>query len=65
MARCPRLFIRTQLCDTRPMIDMRSFTHRTILSGVVMAMTAMITLVVFELLMAQARAAVCLRAIAL
>ena len=35
------------------MIDMRLFTHRIILSGVVMAMTAMITLVGFELLMAQ------------
>ncbi len=33
--------------------DMRLFTHRIILSGVVMAMTAMITWWVFELLMAQ------------
>ncbi|HGW3637559.1 TPA: MFS transporter [Citrobacter koseri] len=47
------MFIRTQLAATRPMIDMRLFTHRIILSGVVMAMTAMITLVGFELLMAQ------------
>ena len=47
------LFIRTQLATSRPMIDMRLFTHRIILSGVVMAMTAMITLVGFELLMAQ------------
>ncbi|EHC64413.1 Drug resistance transporter EmrB [Salmonella enterica subsp. enterica serovar Johannesburg str. S5-703] len=47
------LFIRTQLAASRPMIDMRLFTHRIILSGVVMAMTAMITLVGFELLMAQ------------
>lgn len=46
------LFIRTQLATSRPMIDMRLFTHRIILSGVVMAMTAMITLVGFELLMA-------------
>ncbi|MDI9800758.1 MFS transporter [Citrobacter koseri] len=47
------MFIRTQLAAARPMIDMRLFTHRIILSGVVMAMTAMITLVSFELLMAQ------------
>ncbi|HCT7631856.1 TPA: MFS transporter [Citrobacter koseri] len=47
------IFIRTQLAAARPMIDMRLFTHRIILSGVVMAMTAMITLVGFELLMAQ------------
>ncbi len=33
------LFIRTQLATSRPMIDMRLFTHRIILSGVVMAMT--------------------------
>lgn len=32
-------------CGSSPMIDMRLFTHRIILSGVVMAMTAMITLV--------------------
>lgn len=47
------LFVRVQLAAARPMIDMRLFTHRIILSGVVMAMTAMITLVGFELLMAQ------------
>jgi DHA2 family multidrug resistance protein-like MFS transporter len=35
------------------MIDLRLFTHRIILSGVVMAVTAMIALVGFELLMAQ------------
>lgn len=46
-------FIRIQLAASRPMIDLRLFTHRIILSGVVMAMTAMITLVGFELLMAQ------------
>ncbi|MGO1310489.1 MAG: SmvA family efflux MFS transporter [Kluyvera intermedia] len=46
-------FVRQQLAATRPMIDMRLFTHRIILSGVVMAMTALITLVGFELLMAQ------------
>ncbi len=39
------------------MVDMRLFTHRIILSGVMMAMTALITLVGFELLMAR-RAAV-------
>lgn len=46
-------FVRIQLAASRPMIDMRLFTHRIILSGVVMAMTAMITPVGFELLMAQ------------
>ncbi|WP_194429082.1 efflux MFS transporter KmrA [Klebsiella pneumoniae] len=43
-------FIRKQLSAARPMVDMRLFTHRIILSGV---MTALITLVGFELLMAQ------------
>lgn len=47
------LFVRIQLRAARPMIDMRLFSHRIILSGVVMAMTAMIALVGFELLMAQ------------
>ncbi|SCC08837.1 MFS transporter, DHA2 family, multidrug resistance protein [Kosakonia oryzendophytica] len=46
-------FVRLQLAAKTPMIDMRLFTHPVILSGVVMAMTAMITLVGFELLMAQ------------
>lgn len=46
-------FVRKQLMATRPMVDMRLFTHRIILSGVMMAMTALITLVGFELLMAQ------------
>ena len=46
-------FVRQQLAASRPMIDMRLFTHRIILSGVVMAMTALVTLVGFELLMAQ------------
>ena len=45
-------FIRKQLSAARPMVDMRLFTHRIILSGVMMAMTALITLVGFELLMA-------------
>ncbi|EKM7807789.1 MFS transporter [Klebsiella aerogenes] len=46
-------FVRKQLSMTTPMVDMRLFTHRIILSGVMMAMTALITLVGFELLMAQ------------
>jgi DHA2 family multidrug resistance protein-like MFS transporter len=47
------IFVRIQLRASTPMIDMRLFCHRIILSGVVMAMTAMIALVGFELLMAQ------------
>lgn len=47
------IFVRIQLRASKPMIDMRLFCHRIILSGVVMAMTAMIALVGFELLMAQ------------
>lgn len=47
------VFVRIQLRASTPMIDMWLFTHRIILSGVVMAMTAMIALVGFELLMAQ------------
>lgn len=47
------IFVRIQLKARVPMIDMRLFCHRIILSGVVMAMTAMIALVGFELLMAQ------------
>ncbi|MBM3070417.1 MFS transporter [Enterobacter sp. RHBSTW-00994] len=46
-------FVRIQLAAKTPMIDMRLFCHPIILSGVVMAMTAMIALVGFELLMAQ------------
>jgi len=46
-------FVRIQLRANTPMIDIRLFGHRVILSGVVMAMTAMIALVGFELLMAQ------------
>ena len=42
------------LSAARPMVDMRLFTHRIISGrGVMMAMTALITLVGFELLMAQ------------
>lgn len=47
------VFVRIQLNARVPMIDLRLFTHRVILSGVVMALTAMVTLVGFELLMAQ------------
>lgn len=47
------MFIRSQLWARSPMIDLTLFTHRIILTGVVMALTAMITLVGFELLMAQ------------
>ena len=36
------IFVRIQLRARVPMIDMRLFCHRIILSGVVMAMTAMI-----------------------
>lgn len=46
-------FVRQQLSAATPMVDMHLFTHRIILSGVMMAMTALITLVGFELLMAQ------------
>ncbi len=46
-------FVRIQLAARTPMIDMRLFTNRIILSGVIMAITSMITLVGFELLMAQ------------
>ncbi|KNC90450.1 MFS transporter [Trabulsiella odontotermitis] len=46
-------FVRIQLAARTPMIDMRLFMHPIILSGVMMAMTSMITLVGFELLMAQ------------
>ncbi|EMH6515516.1 MFS transporter [Raoultella planticola] len=46
-------FVRQQLSAATPMVDMRLFTHRIILSGVMMAMTALITLVGFELLMVQ------------
>ncbi len=45
-------FVRIQLRAPTP-IGIRLFGHRIILSGVVMAMTAMIALVGFELLMAQ------------
>lgn len=46
-------FVRRQLAAPVPMIDLRLFTHRIILSGVLMAVTAMVALVGFELLMAQ------------
>lgn len=46
-------FIHTQRRAARPMLDMSLFSHRVILSGVIMAVTAMVALVGFELLMAQ------------
>lgn len=46
-------FVRQQLAAPVPMIDLRLFTHRIILTGVLMAVTAMVALVGFELLMAQ------------
>ncbi|MBJ3814259.1 SmvA family efflux MFS transporter [Shimwellia pseudoproteus] len=46
-------FIRTQRQQAQPMIDIRLFSQRVIFCGVMMAMVAMITLVGFELMMAQ------------
>lgn len=46
-------FVRQQLAAPVPMVDLRLFTHRIILTGVLMAVTAMVALVGFELLMAQ------------
>lgn len=46
-------FIRKELTSISPMIDFRLLTKRVMIIGVVMAMTAMITIVGFELLMAQ------------
>ncbi len=46
-------FIVQQLRSSTPMIDLRLLTQRVMVVGVVMALTAMITLVGFELLMAQ------------
>ena len=46
-------FIRSQLRQAQPMIDIRLFGHRIIFCGIMMAMVAMITLVGFELMMAQ------------
>lgn len=46
-------FVQLQLRAPSPMIDLSLFRNRIIVSGIVMALTAMITLVGFELLMAQ------------
>ncbi|QCT20167.1 SmvA family efflux MFS transporter [Jejubacter calystegiae] len=46
-------FVRIQLRSPSPMIDIALFRHRVILTGVVMAVTSMVALVGFELLMAQ------------
>lgn len=46
-------FIRKELFAISPMIDFRLLTKREMIIGVVIAMTAMITIVGFELLMAQ------------
>ncbi|WP_145590129.1 SmvA family efflux MFS transporter [Yersinia aleksiciae] len=46
-------FVRHQLATTAPMIDFRLISQRVIAVGMVMAMTAMITLVGFELLLTQ------------
>ena len=58
--RCYHGLSAKQLSAVRPMVDMRLFTHRIILSRVMMAMTALITLVGFELLMAQS-CSLCIR----
>lgn len=46
-------FVRHQLSTPTPMIDFRLISQRVIAVGMVMAMTAMITLVGFELLLTQ------------
>ncbi|ATM95019.1 major facilitator transporter [Yersinia frederiksenii] len=46
-------FVRHQLSTSAPMIDFRLISQRVIAVGMVMAMTAMITLVGFELLLTQ------------
>ncbi|CQD40629.1 SmvA family efflux MFS transporter [Yersinia mollaretii] len=46
-------FVRHQLSTAAPMIDFRLISQRVIAVGMVMAMTAMITLVGFELLLTQ------------
>lgn len=46
-------FVRHQLSTTAPMIDFRLISQRVIAVGMAMAMTAMITLVGFELLLTQ------------
>ncbi|MGL4487007.1 MAG: SmvA family efflux MFS transporter [Yersinia sp. (in: enterobacteria)] len=46
-------FVRHQLSTTAPMIDFRLISQRVIAIGMMMALTAMITLVGFELLLTQ------------
>lgn len=46
-------FARRELASATPMIDLRLLTRRPIAIGIVMAITAMIALVGFELMMAQ------------
>ncbi len=46
-------FVRLQRRAVSPLLDIRLFAHRIILTGAVMAMTSMVALVGFELLMAQ------------
>lgn len=46
-------FVQIQRRSVSPMIDIALFRHRVILTGVVMAVTSMVALVGFELLMAQ------------
>lgn len=47
------VFVRLQRHSKSPLLDVSLFTHRIILTGVVMAMASMVALVGFELLMAQ------------
>lgn len=46
-------FVRLQRRTASPLLDVGLFAHRIILTGAVMAMTSMVALVGFELLMAQ------------
>jgi DHA2 family multidrug resistance protein-like MFS transporter len=47
------LFVRLQRRSMSPLLDIELLTHRTILTGAVMALISMVALVGFELLMAQ------------
>lgn len=47
------IFIKRELSEAEPMIDFRLLNNRVILMGVLMALIAMISLVGFELVMAQ------------
>lgn len=48
-----RRFVQQQLQSSRPMLDISLLTNRTLLLGVMMALTPMIAMIGFELLMAQ------------